>query len=151
MVAVSHWYVVPGLWFLLLTACAGETLPADVVDNETRCQRMNAQPIPRRDSDPHPGVKNVYACNVDESVLRANARPFPDGTVIVKSSTKENVSYSWLVATARKQGGRWRWDEYTRNFADEEFVRSLVSQSVCTDCHKEAESVDWIFTRFTNR
>jgi hypothetical protein len=132
-------------------ACGGETLPDDVADYPTRCQRMNAHPIPRRDGDPHAGTKNVYACNVDDSVLRANTRPFPDGTVILKDSAKENANYPWLVATARKQGGTWKWDEYTRNFEDEEFVRILASESVCTNCHQGAQGADWIFTTFTNR
>jgi hypothetical protein len=148
---ISFRYGVAGLWFLTLAACGGETLPADIADYETRCPRMNAGPIPRRESDPHPGTKNVYACNVDLAFLRANTRPFPDGTVILKTSTKENTSHPWLVATARKQGGTWKWDEYTRNFEDEDFVRIFASESVCTNCHRNAESADWIFTAFTNR
>jgi hypothetical protein len=109
--AISSRYAALGLWFLALVGCGAEALPSDVVDYQTRCQRMNARPIPRYDGDPHTGTKNVYACNVDDAFLRANTRPFPDGTVIVKNSTKENASYSWLVATARKQGGACRWDE----------------------------------------
>ena len=149
--AIPYRYAALGLWFLALMGRGAETLPSDVIDYQTRCQRMNARPIPRYDGDPHAGTKNVYACNVDDALLRANIRPFPDGTVIVKNSTKENASYPWLVATARKQGGAWKWDEYTRNFEDEDFVRILASESVCTNCHKEAEGADWIFTAFTNR
>jgi hypothetical protein len=134
-----------------MAACGGETLPADVADYQTRCPRMNGRPIPRYEGDPHAGTKNVYACNIDPAVARANTRPFPEGTVIVKTSTKENASYPWLVATARKQNGAWKWDEYTRNFEDEDFVRILASESVCTNCHRQAESADWIFTAFTNR
>jgi hypothetical protein len=149
--AISLRYGVATLWFLTIAACGGETLPADVADYQTRCQQMNQNPIPRYDGDPHAGTKNVYACNVDIAVLRANTRPFPDGTVIVKNSTKENANYPWLVATARKQGGTWKWDEYTRNFEDEDFVRILASESVCTNCHEAAEHADWIFTAFTRR
>jgi hypothetical protein len=143
-------YAALGLWFLSIASCASDTLPADVVDYQTRCTRMNAHPIPRYDGDPHAGTKNVYACNVDQELLRTNARPFPDGTVIVKDSTKENVTYRWLVATARKQGGRWSWDEYTRNFDGEDFARILASESVCTNCHEHAKEADWIFTAFSN-
>ena len=149
--AIPLRYGIVGLWFLTTAACGGESLPADVADYQTRCARMNRNPIARYEGDPHAGSKNVYACNVDDAVLRANARPFPDGTIIVKNSTKENADYPWLVATARKQGGTWKWDEYTRNFADEDFVRILASESVCTNCHRQAENADWIFTAFTNR
>jgi hypothetical protein len=144
-------YCCLGFWFLLAIGCGGETLPSDVADYETKCQRMNAHPIARYDGDPHAGNKNVYACNVDRIVLEANTRPFPEGTVIVKTSTKEDVAYPWLIATARKQGGSWHWDEYTRNFEDEEFVRILASEAVCTDCHRRAERADWVFTTFTKR
>ncbi len=147
---VSHRYAACAWWFLAGIGC-GEALPVDVADYQTRCQRMNALPIARRDGDPHAGTKNVYACNVDDAFLRANTRPFADGAVIVKNATKENASYPWLVATARKQGGFWTWDEYTRNFEDEDFRRIIASESVCTNCHEEAAGADWIFTIFTNR
>lgn len=34
------------------------------------------------------------------------------------------------MATARKQAGAWRWDEYTRNFADEKLRHGVASESV---------------------
>jgi hypothetical protein len=112
---------------------------------------MNGRPIPPYDGDPHHGTKNVYACNLAPSVVASNVRPFPEGALIVKESTKEGVAYPFLIATARKQGGAWKWDEYTRNFDDEPFARILASESVCTDCHRQVEGADWIFTAFTNR
>ncbi len=127
----------------------GATLPEDVEGYEERCTRMNATPLPPYDADPHRGFKLVYACNVDLARLQANTRPFPDGTLIVKQSTRAGEDFPWLVATARKQGDAWRWDEYTRNFSDEAFRRILVPQSKCTDCHRKAQSADWIFTHFT--
>jgi hypothetical protein len=136
------------LSLLLLVSACGATLPGDIPGYESRCIRMNAEPIARYDRDPHDGVKNVYACNVDEAVLQANTRPFPDGTVIVKESTREGDDFVWLIATARKNKGAWQWDEYTRNFADEDFRRILAGQSVCTDCHDGAEGADWIWTTY---
>lgn len=54
-----------------------------------------------------------------------------------------------LVATARKERGTWRWDEYTRNFPDEGPRRILVGQGVCTGCHQQVREADWIFTHFS--
>lgn len=134
---------------LLLAAGCGGGLPADVEGYASRCERMNEAPLPPYDGDPHRGAKNVYACNVDVTLLRANRRPFPDGTLIVKESTRPPETAPWLVATARKQNGAWQWDEYTRNFADEGFGRILAGQSVCTDCHQQVREADWIFTHFS--
>jgi hypothetical protein len=139
------------LWFLGAAGCSGESLPADVAGYQSRCQKMNTQPIRVYEDDPHEGMKDVYACNVELALLEANTRPFPEGTLIVKESTKEGFDYPWLLATARKLGGAWKWDEYTRNFGDEDFVRILASESVCTDCHRRAEPADWIFTPFSRR
>jgi hypothetical protein len=130
-------------------AGCGSTLPDDVPGYESRCVRMNREPIARYDGDPHKGLKNVFACNVAEAQLRANTRPFADGALIVKESTREGELFPWLIATARKQGASWRWDEYTRNFADEEFRHILAGESICTGCHAKAEAADWIFTTYT--
>jgi len=134
---------------LLVLGSCGAGLPDDLDGYESRCARMNASPIPTYPGDPHAGTKNVYACNVDPIALRANSRPFADGTLIVKESVRQGEAFVWLVATARKQGGAWRWDEYTRNFSDEGFRRILAGQSVCTGCHVKAQSADWIYTAFS--
>lgn len=62
--------------------------PDDVAGYASRCVRLNASAIPPYPGDPHAGMKNVYACDVDQSIVRANTRPFPDGTLIVKESTR---------------------------------------------------------------
>ena len=85
----------------LLSAC-GDTLPDDVEGYETRCLRINASPLPPYPGDPHRGTKNVFACDVDPAIVRANTRPFPPGTLIVKESTREGEQFPWLVATARR-------------------------------------------------
>lgn len=144
---------IPAQWLLgsvlalLATAC-GSTLPEDIPGYADRCVRMNAVPIPRYDSDPHKGTKNVYGCGISQALLETNNRPFPEGTLIVKESTREGESFPWLIATARKQGGAWHWDEYTRNFADEDFRHGLAGESICTGCHVRAQAADWIFTRY---
>jgi hypothetical protein len=137
--------------FAMLPSACGAPLPDDVPGYQSRCIRMNAQPIPRYDGDPHKGVKNVFACNVDQGVLQANTRPFPDGTLIVKESTREGEGFAWLIATARRKGGSWQWDEYTRNFDGEDFRHILAGESVCTGCHTKARSADWIFTSYSRQ
>lgn len=138
-----------GLLFAALAAGCGSTLPGDVPGYESRCVRMNREPIARYDGDPHEGVKNVFACNVEQAALQANVRPFADGALIVKESTREGESFPWLIAIARKQGGAWQWAEYTRNFAGEDFRHILAGPSVCTSCHVKARTADWIFTTYT--
>lgn len=133
---------------VLTSAGCGSSPPDDVAGYASRCVRLNASAIPPYPGDPHAGMKNVYACEVDEALARANTRPFPDGTLIVKESTRPGESFVWLLATARKQGGAWRWDEYTRNFGDEELRHGLAGESVCTSCHVQAQAIDWIFTRY---
>jgi hypothetical protein len=130
---------------VLMTGCA-DALPDDLKDYRDRCVLMNPSPLPERDDDPHRGTKDVYACDVSLTDLRDGVRPFPDGTVIVKESTRTDADYPWLVATAEKIDGSWTWAEYSRNFANEEFLHILATEDVCIDCHKKVESVDWIYT-----
>ncbi len=137
------------LLFVTMTAACGSALPDEVSDYKTRCTRLNAQPIARSDADPHKGVKNVYACNISVALLQDNQRPFPEGTMIVKESTREGDSFAWLIATAQKQKGTWQWNEYTRNFADEDFRHIISGESVCTGCHIKAKAADWIFTGYS--
>ena len=86
---------------------------------------------------------------MDEAIVEANVRPFPDGTLIVKDAVRDGESFPWLVAIARKQAGAWRWDEYTRNFEDEELRHGLAGQSICTGCHVKAAALDMIFNRYS--
>jgi hypothetical protein len=131
-------------WF---TACA-EPLPGDIENYREECLKMNCEPIAVSNDDPHEGLKDVFACNVSEEALleTLDGAPYPDGTIIVKESTRSDSDYPWLVATARKRGDAWKWDEYTRNFENEEFLRIVSGESVCTDCHDRAINRDWIFT-----
>lgn len=140
------------LWCLgtLLLGCA-EELPADVAGyrSDPDCVLMNPTPLPERSDDPHEGQKNVYACGVERAALESNRRPFDDGAVLIKESTRTDSEFAWLVSTARKTRSGWRWEEYTRNFADEAFLSVAVAESVCVDCHRKVEGVDWIYTVFS--
>jgi len=135
-------------WAVGIALCvACNTLPSDLKDYRERCERMNAEPIGPTPDDPHDGFKEVYGCNVEAAELAA---PYPDGTLIVKESCPNGPCRDgdmvWLIASARKDNGRWRWNEYTRNFEDEEFVEILASENVCINCHKRVEEKDWIYT-----
>lgn len=129
-------------------ACASE-LPDDLANYRTECVLMNGVPIPEAGSDdPHQGEKNVYACNLPVEIVSQNVRPFADGVVIVKESTRKDSDFAWLVATARKADGRWRWNEYSRNFSNEPFLHILAGEQVCIDCHQRVEAADWIYTQY---
>ncbi len=138
----------------LCSAC-GTPLPDAIAGFETRCIELTTDEVPPHDDDPHEGFKRVYACDltldqlVDET--GATRRPFPEGTLIVKSSRRDGQDFSWLVATAHKEGGVWDWAEYTRNFVDEELRLIPAGPEVCVDCHRGAQSLDWIFTSYQPR
>lgn len=140
-------------WWLLaaVSSACGVSLPSEVADYATRCAKLNMTEIPPHESDAHPGFKNVFACELDAAVVSADVRPFPEGALIVKESTRQGETAPWLVATARKQGGTWHWDEYTRSTTSEPLIHTLAADSVCTGCHRQALAVDWIFTRYTPR
>jgi hypothetical protein len=131
----------------MLAGCASMP-PDDLLGYQAACIQMNVEPILAYDGDPHRGTKNVFACDVPLVELAANIRPFPEGALIVKEARRDGDDFVWLLAAARKQGGAWRWDEYTRNFADEEFRHILSGEGVCTGCHQAARASDWIFTRY---
>ena len=138
---------------LFLGACSAESLPANFAPGE-ECLLATSTPLEPTEDDPHEGVKNVYYCGVDESMLLEDGTPrlpYPDGTQIIKISTRHGQDYPWLVAEMLKVDGTWSWVEYTRNFADEEYVEIPVSKEVCTDCHQDARDSDWVFTIYTGR
>jgi hypothetical protein len=141
-------------WGVLSSGCT-DGLPADVDGYADRCVRLNKLPIAEVPDDPHLGVKNVYVCNLAATDLLngdgSTLLPYPEGTLIVKEARRANQDFVWQVATARKVGGSWGWDEYQRNFADQDFGRLPVSESVCIDCHRRVEVADWMFTPYTNR
>jgi hypothetical protein len=131
-----------------LVAC--QVMPEEVNGYQDNCILMNAELIPPQSSDPHLGYKNVYACNVDVATLTDPAfSTYPEGTMIVKESTRDGQNYPWLIATAKKVDSEWQWAEYKRNFPNEDFVKILAGQGVCTGCHKDAKDTgDWLFTHY---
>ena len=129
-----------------VAGCA-ETPPADVL-NYDACILMTPTPLePTGDDDPHLGFKSVYGCNVTvEQLQNAPVSGYPEGALIIKTATRDEQDFPWLLATMRKEGGEWTWNEYTRNFADEAFAHIPAGPDVCTDCHSQVAGVDWVFT-----
>jgi Cytochrome P460 len=108
--------------------------------------KLNAAPIPPRDSDPHLGTKNVYASRD----LLANGR-FPVGTVVVKEATRPGADFIGLIAIMRKQRGAdpehndWVFVEFTRESANARFGEQAAG-AVCWSCHVGARESDYVFT-----
>lgn len=112
-------------------------LPA-YTDGYARWEKLNRRPITAPGA--HDGVKNVYASK------RRDARGrFPDGTVIVKSIAQTGQpGLPGEVAVMRKVRGTWKWVEYTRSGSR---YGVLARGALCTSCHMQARSRDWVFTR----
>lgn len=109
--------------------------------------KLNDEPIPPRDADPHLGTKNVYA----SQDRRPNGR-FPYGTVVVKDATRPGKDFIGLIAVMRKERGAdpahgdWVFVEFTREARSDRF--SLQARgAVCWTCHAGALDSDYVFTR----
>jgi len=134
----------------MLAGCS-PPLPDTLGDYAVECILMTPEPIPPTEDDPHVGFKDVYACGISEEDLLAqmsDGAPWPDGSMVLKESTKAHQGYPWLIATASKQAGSWEWAEYTRNFESEDFAQIPVGEDTCIDCHKKVKSSDYIYTHY---
>ena len=109
--------------------------------------KLNREPIPPRDADPHLGTKNVYASRG----RRANGR-FPYGTIVVKDANRPGKDFIGLIAIMRKERGAdpahndWVFVEYTREARNDRF-RVQARGAVCWSCHMGALDSDYVFTR----
>jgi len=142
----------------LVTALAGANtalpgLPADVAGFE-RWLRLNATPLPVRPGDPHRGVKDVFVNRSRDQIAPGGAQrfPYPDGSIVVKASTRPGEDFVWLVAIMRKRAGsdpahgNWQFVEYTRPGAGDRFT-VLARDGVCWGCHGDVRAAsDWVFT-----
>jgi hypothetical protein len=108
--------------------------------------KLNAQPIPPRESDPHNGTKNVYA-----SEAAGPDGVFPNGTIVVKEATRPGADFIGLIAIMRKRAGAdpehndWVFVEFTREAADARYGLQAEG-AVCWSCHVGAEATDYVFT-----
>ena len=141
-----HQFLLATFGVVCLGGC-GEPLPDEAKGAAERCIQMNREPLHATPDDPHEGIKNVYACGISQEDLAARkvGEPYPDGTLIVKESSREDQDYVWLVATMKKVDGAWEWREYTRNFASEDFLRLGVPEQTCIDCHTKVAGNDFLY------
>jgi Cytochrome P460 len=108
--------------------------------------KLNDEPIPPRDADPHNGTKDVY---VSREQL-ANGR-YPAGTIVVKDAVRPGADFIGLIAIMRKVPGadpahrNWVFVEYTRDARNERF-QEIASGAVCWSCHMGALENDYVFT-----
>ena len=91
-------------------------------------------------SSAHTGLKNVYASR------RKVGKKYPNGTVIVKTIVRPGTKYVGQFAVMRKIGGRWRFIEYERSGPRARYT-VLEQGQLCVDCHVEARSSDYVFTK----
>ncbi|HYR95704.1 MAG TPA: cytochrome P460 family protein [Candidatus Binatus sp.] len=117
--------------------------------------RMNAEPIPVHPvGDAHFGTKNVYVNQTRDAIAPGGVQqlPFPDGTILVKESTRPGRDFIGLVSIMRKRAGSdpahgdWQWVEYARSSGQETFAE-VERDAVCWTCHKIREPWDWVYTR----
>jgi hypothetical protein len=109
--------------------------------------KLNDEPIPPRESDPHNGTKNVYA----SKARRPNGR-FPAGTIVVKEASRPGKDFIGLLATMRKEPGadpahrNWVFVEYARESRNQRF-QEIGRGTVCWSCHIGALENDYVFTK----
>lgn len=119
-------------------------LPAELAGYES-WPKLNAAPIPPRDSDPHSGTKDVYASVASDNGV------YPPGAIVVKEGTRPGASFVGLVAMMRKEAGAnpehndWVMVEWVRDSPQDDF-EEIGSGAVCTSCHVQARDRDYVFT-----
>ena len=116
--------------------------------------RLNAEPIPpRQGGDAHLGTKDVFVNQATDTLAPNGVQlfPYPDGTIIVKESTRPGLDFVGLVAVMRKRAGSdsahgdWTFIEYSRSTSTQAFS-VLARDGSCFGCHRIAESTDWAYT-----
>jgi hypothetical protein len=129
---------------VVVVVAAAETaangLPS-YTDGYQKWPKINKKPI--RNQDPrsgHAGVKNVYTSRAKRG------KAFPNGTVIVKTIVEPPRKFVAKVAVMRKLAGRWQWVEYERPGPAARYT-VLGRGSLCTSCHVQVRSNDWVFTK----
>lgn len=143
-----------------LVAAAGTLPPAalpglpEFVAGYRSWLRLNAAPIPPRPGgDAHFGTKDVFVNQTRDMLAPAGTQrfPYPEGTIVVKESTRPGADIVSLVAIMRKRAGSdpphgdWTFTEYTRGDASARFTL-VARDNVCFGCHTIAAAMDWVYT-----
>ena len=66
--------------------------------------------------------------------------------MIVKTIVRPGAKYVGQFAVMRKVAGRWRFIEYERSSPTARYT-VLAQGQLCVDCHVEARSNDYVFTK----
>lgn len=115
--------------------------------------RVNAEPIPPKPSDPHLGNKQVHV-SVPRRLVAGLDGPgdrLPAGTTVVKTAVRPDADFVGLVAVMRKVAGAdplhndWEFAEYTRQSVGEPF-EIIARDAVCWTCHQGAAGTDYVFS-----
>jgi len=110
--------------------------------------KLNAEPIPPTESDPHLGTKDVFVSR--EADRTGGMLLYPHGTIVVKQGFRPDRDFIGLIAIMRKEQGAdpehgdWVFVEYAREAADEPF-RELASGAVCWSCHMGAADTGFVW------
>ncbi len=126
-------------------------LPAYTAGYET-WTRLNPEPIPPSDNDPHLGTKDVFVSQ--EADRSSGSLVYPEGTIVVKQGFRPDRAFIGLIAIMRKEQGAdpdhndWVFVEYARETADASFTE-LASGAVCSGCHMGAVDTDYVWVHAT--
>jgi hypothetical protein len=134
---------------LILAAGSAAPLPGipQYAQGYTNWTKLNRAPIPKRASDPHFSIKNVYASKLP----RRGSNRYPVGTVIVKEGRERLGARVTLIALMRKlratgPNNGWVMIEWGRRSGGSRFTEIARGQ-VCYSCHVGARRTDYVFTR----
>ena len=101
----------------------------------------------------HQGEKRIWASPNAGVGAGDQSFPYPKGSVVVKAGRSGGAVT--LIAIMQKvrendaQTGGWRYVEYTRSAATEDFAKVGAPESICTGCHVQAnttQKTDWVFS-----
>lgn len=117
--------------------------------------KLNAKPIPPvAGGDPHNGNKNVFVNQKKDTIAPGGVQkfPYPDGSIVVKESTRPGKDFIGLIAIMEKKKGAnaahndWIFTEYTRNAKDAVF-KKIAEGALCSGCHSQVKDRDYVFVR----
>ncbi len=117
--------------------------------------KLNAKPIPPvAGGDPHNGNKNVFVNQKKDTIAPGGVQkfPYPDGSIVVKESTRPGKDFIGLIAIMEKKKGAnaphndWIFTEYTRNANDAVF-KKIAEGVLCSGCHSQVKDRDYVFVR----
>lgn len=102
----------------------------------------------------HAGAKRIFARPSRAELVAGGTQrfPYPRGTVVVKEGrTDGEITLVAIMEKVRANDaatGGWRYAEYNRASAGEQFAKVNFPESGCAGCHMNAntrQATDWVF------